>query len=372
MENQNFWILVGTRPEVIKQVPLYFELVRRHGKDRVSLIGTGQHRELLDQALSHFGVRLDHNLEIMKPGQSLTDSSAQVLLGMNDLFQYHKPDWLIVQGDTTSAAMAAWAAFQSGVPVAHNEAGLRSYDLENPFPEEANRRLISIVAKIHFAPTELAKKALLKEGIDEKSVFVTGNTGIDALKWTLDQPRPRSIDFVMNSIRNQGLRPVLLTAHRRENSGSMDGWFKALGEFLSVNPGYGLIYPLHPNHLARPAAEKHLRHLPQVHLVPALNYGETCHLLSACDLVVTDSGGIQEEAATLGIPTVICRKTTERMEAVEYGIARLAGTETDTILSVMNWAMNFAGKGSPHHPDSFPNSIFGNGQASVKIADLLQ
>jgi UDP-N-acetylglucosamine 2-epimerase (non-hydrolysing) len=367
MQMKKYWIIVGTRPEVIKQVPLYLELVQRYGKDQVKLIGTGQHRELLEQALSHFGVPLDLNLEIMRPHQSLSESSSAILNGMNLLFQSGRPDWLVVQGDTTSAAMAAWAGFQSGVRIAHNEAGLRSYDLENPFPEEANRKLISIVADLHFAPTSRARAALLREGVQESRIHTTGNTGIDALKWTLDQPRPSSIDFVLHSIRRQGLKPVLLTAHRRENGSTMDQWFMALKDFLRINPHLGLVYPLHPNHLAKPAADAHLSPLPQVHLMPALNYGETCHLLSECEMVVTDSGGIQEEAATLGVPTVICRKTTERMEAVDLGIARLAGTEPDTILSAMAWAQTVGrAKGT-----AFQNTVFGDGRASARIADLI-
>ena len=367
MKNKTHWIVVGTRPEVIKQVPLYLELVTRYGRDSVALVGTGQHRELLDQALSHFGVSLDFNLDIMKPAQTLSEASSAVLTGMSSLFVEHRPEWIIVQGDTTSAAMTAWAAFQAGIPVAHNEAGLRSYDLDHPFPEEANRRLISIVARLHFAPTERSKMALLNEGIDERIVHVTGNTGIDALRLTLGRPRPDSIQFVLKSLKSKGLRPVLLTAHRRENRESMESWFKSLAQFLTVNPDLGLIYPIHPNHLAKPAADQYLSTLPQAHVVPALNYGETCHLLAQCDLVVTDSGGIQEEAATLGIPTVVCRQTTERMEAVDAGIARLAGTESDTILSSMAWALR---QPKPKH-EGLKFDLFGDGYASERIADLL-
>ncbi len=367
MKNKTHWIIVGTRPEVIKQVPVYRSLVARHGPDAVALIGTGQHRELLDQALQHFGVKLDLNLETMRPSQSLTESSSAILEGMGALLREHRPRWLVVQGDTTSAAMAAWAAFQAGVKVAHNEAGLRSYDLQHPFPEEANRRLISIVSQVHFAPTERSKAALLREGIAEDLIHVTGNTGIDALRWTLDLPRPDSIQFVLKSLKSKNLRPVLLTAHRRENKESMDLWFRALAQFLIVNPDLGLIYPIHPNHLAKAAADRYLSATPQAHLVPALNYGETCHLLSECDLVVTDSGGIQEEAATLGIPTIVCRQTTERMEAVDAGIAKLAGTNADSILSSMLWALR-----QPKPPrKGLQHDLFGDGYAADRIADLL-
>ncbi len=368
MQKKKFWILVGTRPEVIKQVPLYRELKKRHGVDSVKLIGTGQHRELLDQALDHFGETLDLNLEIMRPGQSLADSAGAVLQGMNSLLQKDRPDWLIVQGDTTSAAMAAWAGFLNGVRIAHNEAGLRSYDLAHPFPEEANRKWISTIADLHFAPTEHARKALLREGAADGRIAVVGNTGIDALLWTLALERPGSIDQVLGSFQEKGLKPVLLTAHRRENRAAMDQWFLSLKNFLRINPDLGLIYPIHPNHLAKAAAEEHLSPLPQVRLLPALNYGETCHLLAACQMVVTDSGGIQEEAATLGIPTVICRNTTERQEAVEAGIARLAGTEPDTILSTMAWARAL----HPRKSASRIQPIFGDGTAAIRISDHLE
>ncbi len=360
--------MVGTRPEVIKQVPLYRELKKRHGQDSVKLIGTGQHRELLDQALAHFGETLDLNLGIMRPGQSLADSAGAVLQGMNSLFETERPDWLIVQGDTTSAAMAAWAGFLNGVRIAHNEAGLRSYDLAHPFPEEANRKWISTIADLHFAPTDLAYRALVREGVEEAKIATVGNTGIDALLWTLSRERPGSINSLLESLKQDGLKPVLLTAHRRENRAAMDQWFLALKNFLRINPDLGLVYPVHPNHLAKAAAEEHLSPLPQVRLLPALNYGETCHLLAECRMVVTDSGGIQEEAATLGIPTVICRHTTERREAVEAGIARLAGTEPDTILSAMAWAKSVR----PRERMKGIRPVFGDGTAAIRISDHLE
>ena len=364
MEKQKYWILVGTRPEVIKQIPLYFELVRQQGPENVALIGTGQHRELLDQALAHFNVKLTLNLNIMQANQTLASSSAAVLEGMGALFQKNKPEWIIVQGDTTSAAMAAWAAFQAGVKVAHNEAGLRSYNLQHPFPEEANRRLISVVADLHFAPTERAKKALIKEGVDARKIYITGNTGIDALRWTLNQPRPDSVHSLLLDLKENGLKPVLLTAHRRENKESMDEWFQALTQFLGLNPGLALVYPIHPNHAAKPAADKYFTGARQVRIIPATSYGETCHLLSECEFVVTDSGGIQEEASTMGLPVVVCRKTTERMEAVDAGMARLAGTETQSVLAAMNWALQ---KGRPKKA-GINYDIFGDGFAATKIA----
>ncbi len=373
LQGKRIWILVGTRPEVIKQAPLYLELANRLGQDQVALVGTGQHRELLEQALTHFGLKLDVTLEIMKPNQTLTGSAAAVLSGMERLFAFQRPDWLVVQGDTTSAAMAAWAAFVHKIRVAHNEAGLRSYDLLNPYPEEANRRLISVVADLHLAPTERARDALLAEKAPADRVFVTGNTGIDALRLTLAAPAPETASALCARILAGGRRPVLLTAHRRENSGEgMMQWFEALARFLRARPDIALIYPVHPNNLARPAIEAMLAPLPQVHLLPAIHYGETCHILKHSRFVVTDSGGIQEEASSLGIPVVVCRKTTERMEAVHAGIARLAGLEVESIVEAMDWAYSRSASASATPPVGIVRPIFGDGFASARIADLLR
>jgi len=368
LQNKKIWILVGTRPEVIKQAPLYFACCEKFGKDAVALLGTGQHRELLEQALAHFNLKLDYNMSIMKPGQTLTGSSAAVLEGMQQLLNEHKPEWIIVQGDTTTAAMAAWAGFQNDVKIAHNEAGLRSYDLRHPFPEEANRKLIGVVADVHFPPTKKAETALLAENTDKKKIFVTGNTGIDALRITLEMPEPQSVTALVQSITSKGLRPVLLTAHRRENQGeAIDQWFSALASFIDAHKDISLIYPMHPNNAGREAATKYLAAHERIHLMPAINYGETCHILKHARFVITDSGGIQEEASTLGMPVVVCRKTTERMEAVEAGVARLAGTSLSTILESMQWAYDRSANGN----ERTKRDIFGDGFSSKRIAEIL-
>lgn len=359
------WVVVGTRPEVIKQVPLFWACQKQFGKDQVKLIGTGQHRELLLQALEHFGAKLDSNFEIMRPGQSLSKVAAAVLENFDEAIENERPDWIIVQGDTTTAAMAAIAAFHRKIKVAHNEAGLRSHDINNPFPEEANRKLISVIASLNFAPTNLAKTALINEGITPDLIHVTGNTGIDALMWTLHQKCPQTISTLVEEQASHNRKPVLLTAHRRENAGSvMDHWFQALESFFSRNPDLCLIYPTHPNNLAREYSYKYLQKLPNAVVTEPLSYLETTHLLKSCHFVVTDSGGIQEEAATLGIPTIVCRKTTERMEAVETGIAKLVDPEKiPEILSEMNWAKNNA-ISKLQYP-------FGRGDAAQKIASIL-
>ncbi len=365
--NKKIWILVGTRPEVIKQVPVYEACVRRFGLENVAFVGTGQHRELLVQALDYFGHKLDENFDLMTPTQTLPGISAKVLERVGKAFEQDKPEWIVVQGDTTSAAMAAWAAFQSGVKVLHNEAGLRSYDLQHPYPEEANRRLISVVAQVHCVPTAKAKQALLSEGTRSDQIHITGNPGIDALRMALERKPSRELETLRAKVPTERL--VLMTAHRRENRGdAVDQWFRGLREFLDAREDLSLIYPMHPNEMAREAFKKHLESSDRAILATPLPYGDTVHLLKSASWVVTDSGGIQEEATTLGMPVVVCRKTTERMEAVESGWSRLAGTETSGIMDAMAWAdqraRELGGKKS-----WLP--IFGDGHAADRIAALV-
>jgi len=359
------WILVGTRPDVIKQMPVYLACCEKFGRDKVALIGTGQHRELLDQALDHFELCLNHDLQVMKSGGSLNELAAAILQGIDRLFRDQTPDWLVVQGDTTSAAMACWAGFQNHVKVAHSEAGLRSYDLQNPYPEEANRRLISLVADLHFAPTEDAKNVLLAEGIDPDRVLLTGNPGIDALRMTLDMPESELSREIRERMERDQLKTVLLTAHRRENKGEgMAQWFEGLARFMEQHTDLALIYPIHPNLSASGPAEKFLASNPRVFIKPAFSYAETCHLLEYCRFVVTDSGGIQEEAAALGIPTVVCRRATERHEAIRAGLARLAGTLTDQVLEAMEWAYQTPRLKANERFHSF----YGDGYSAQRIA----
>jgi UDP-N-acetylglucosamine 2-epimerase (non-hydrolysing) len=283
---------------------------------------------------------------------------------MGEAIKRQKPDFVVVQGDTTTAAITAMSAFHNKVPVFHNEAGLRSYNLHHPFPEEANRRWISVVADRHFAPTETAKKALLQEGVAEEDVLVTGNPGVDSLFWTVEQRvESKVLDQVKQKV-EQGLKPVLITSHRRENSGSfMDNWFRSLKGFGEKHPELFFICPLHPNQLAREHAERHLGGSERALLCEPLSYAETCHTLKQCFFVVTDSGGIQEEAVSLGVPVVVCRKVTERMEGVKAGWSRLADPqETEQVLDGMKWAYDLA-KAPPEK--SLP---FGDGRASQVMA----
>lgn len=362
------WVLVGTRPEALKQAPVYLALREALGADRVRLIGTGQHRELLEQALANFGLSLDEDLHTMEPHQTPISTSAAILGRLEPLLERDRPEWIVVQGDTTSAAMAAWAGFHAGARIAHNEAGLRTYDLAQPFPEEANRKLIAVVAELHFAPTERAREALLAEGVPDRAIHVTGNPGIDALRVTLAQPAPPRIDELTGAVRSAGRELVLMTAHRRENQGpGMEEWFATLAAFLGEHPELELVYPMHPNRAGEAAARHHLRALGAVRIEEPFGYAETCHLLRHCRFVITDSGGIQEEAATLGVPVVVCRRATERPEAVDVGLAALAGTDAGPLSRALRWAHD---RGTSDREEHF-TPIFGDGHAADRIVRIL-
>jgi len=363
------WFIVGTRPECIKQAPVCAACRSAAAPDLVSLVGTGQHRELLQTALEDFGLRLDANFDIMKKGQSLPSIMAAVLTNFEALATRGRPDWVVVQGDTTTACAAALAAAQMGIKIAHNEAGLRTYDAKNPFPEEANRRVIASLADLHFAPTERARTALLGEGIADSRIHVVGNPGIDSFLAMLEREPPAATADLVRRIKGEGQDIVLLTAHRREAKGrGMDHLFRAMKSFLTRNPSYSLVYPVHPNDISAAAAESHIASLAaQTYIVPAMDYASLCHVLSVARLVVTDSGGIQEEAATLGIPTVVCRRVTERQEAIELGIARVAGLDERGITESLEWAHELFSKRQDHW-DERP---FGDGASGPRIAEIL-
>ena len=357
------WIVLGTRPEVIKQVPLFLVLREKEGPKRVVLVSSGQHTDLLSQALRQFDLLPDMALSPDKNfSGNLGETNGNILRSMSQAMERERPRSVIVQGDTATAAMTALAAFYNKIPVIHNEAGLRSYDLNHPFPEEGNRKFVSTIASLHLCPTELAKTALLKEGYEERKIAVVGNTGIDALRYVLERQPSREMGALIAEKSGTEKHLILLTAHRRENSEGMKHWFKAIGSFLTGHPELHMIYPVHPNNLARHAAGEFLKGCPNITICDPLSYVDTAHALRHSRFVVTDSGGIQEECATLGIPVVICRNTTERPEVLAWGIAKLCGTETDRVIAGMDWALHLEHK--PEFPEDAP---FGNGRSSEKI-----
>jgi UDP-N-acetylglucosamine 2-epimerase (non-hydrolysing) len=321
-------LVFGTRPEAVKMAPLVLAL-RAHPREFVPRVAvTAQHRGMLDQVMRLFGIRPNHDLDIMRPGQSLTDISVRALARLEPVFQKERPDMVLVHGDTTTTLLAALGAFYQKIPVGHVEAGLRSHDPANPFPEEINRKLTDAVATLHFAPTREAKQNLSREGVHAKSIFVTGNTGIDALHLGLAHMK-RHPPRLPKAVALAAAHPfVLLTAHRRENFGRpFETVFKTLRDVARSRPQHHFIYPVHPNPNVKGPAFKFLGDLPNVCLTEPLDYGPLIYLLKHCLFAVTDSGGIQEEAPSLGKPVLVLRHVTERPEAVRAGTVRLVGTE---------------------------------------------
>lgn len=356
--------VVGTRPEAIKMAPVVVALRQALGAGAVVLLATGQHRELLDETLSVFGLTPDVDLGAMRPGQELGGLTARLIEGLDDQFRGLLPTVVVAQGDTTSVLAAAMAAFYRRVPFAHVEAGLRTGCIDRPFPEEMNRVVTARLARWHFAPTELARRALLAEGVHAESVHVTGNTVIDALLATARECR-RGV----KSAHDASSRRILLTAHRRENFGKpIERVFEALLELLEIYSDLEVIYPVHPNPNVKLRAYEMLGDHSRVKMVAPLNYRDFVSALDQCTLVLTDSGGVQEEAPALGKPVVVLREDTERPEAVEAGVARLVGTERAAIVATVRELLD--------DPQAYASmargaSPYGDGQAAARIAEVL-
>ena len=321
----------GTRPEAIKMAPVIRELQKQPARADVRVCVTGQHREMLDQVLRLFEIIPDHDLDIMRADQSLTEVTAAALTGLDAVIASERPDWVVVQGDTTTAMAAALVAFYHRVRIAHVEAGLRSWNRAHPFPEEINRRLADDLSNLHFAPTEVARQNLLREGHDGSTVIVTGNTVIDALHWVAGLPAPRDLEVL---IPGNGARLLLVTAHRRESFGpAMEEICLALRDLATR---YGdtvrIVYPVHLNPRVRGPVHHTLGDMRNIALVPPLDYLRFVHLMKRAYLVLTDSGGVQEEAPGLGKPVLVLREVTERPEAVAAGTARVVGTSRERVV----------------------------------------
>jgi len=322
-------IVFGTRPEVIKLAPVILEL-EKHGIPKI-VCSTGQHRQMLDQMVKIFGISVDIDLDIMEPNQTLEGITAKVLTKISGVLEQYQPATVIVQGDTTTAFAAGLAAFYKKIPVAHVEAGLRTNNRYNPFPEEISRRLISQIATINFAPTELAAQNLLHDGIDQDSIFVTGNTVVDALAWVLNRNIPIE-DPMLHVIESAKGPIVLVTTHRRENLGDgMTAIFSAIKRLATDMPNVTIIFPVHLNPVIQKHSSEVLGNLSNVHLLKPLCYTDLAIAMKASRIILTDSGGIQEEAPSLGRPVLVMRQTTERPEGVEAGSAKLVGLDADTI-----------------------------------------
>ena len=359
-------VLIGTRPEAVKLMPVVRALAAAGQPPSVWV--TGQHREMLEPILAELDLRAEEHLQVMRPGQSLVDLSARVLTATRDLVARKRPRALVVEGDTTSVAMGALAAYYEGVGVAHVEAGLRTGDKYQPFPEEINRRVLGAVGDLHFAPTHWASDNLLREGIPQERIVVTGNTVIDALHDIVERP----IDLSQGSLAglDNALQIILVTAHRRENfGGPMARIFQALRTIADEYSGRAyLIYPVHLNPNVQEPAHRLLGDVPNIRLIEPLDYLSMVHLMKRAHLILTDSGGIQEEAPALGKPVLVLREVTERPEALQAGTAILVGTDTERIVQETRRLMD-----DPEAYAAMARAVnpFGDGHAAERIVEAL-
>ena len=363
-EMKTVMLVFGTRPEAIKMCPLVNELKSRQTIKTVVCV-TGQHRQMLDQVLDAFQVVPDYDLSIMKDKQTLFDITTNILNGIGAVLDEVKPDVVLVHGDTSTTFVTALACFYKQIPVGHVEAGLRTYNIYSPYPEEFNRQAVGIVAKYNFAPTELSKENLLREGKDAGSIFVTGNTAIDALKTTVRENYSHpELEWAADS------RLIMITAHRRENLGQpMHNMFRAIRRVMDEHSDVKAIYPIHMNPVVRAAAEEELRGCDRIHIIEPLEVLDFHNFLARSYLILTDSGGIQEEAPSLGKPVLVMRDTTERPEGIKAGTLKLVVTDEEVIYS------NF--KELLENKDAYQSMAhaanpYGDGCACKRIADILE
>jgi len=358
-------LIFGTRPEAIKMAPLALALKQRTEVETVICV-TAQHRQMLDQILDWFHIQPDYDLNLMRPNQTLAGLTASALENVTTVLEKIEPDVVLVQGDTTTAMAAAMAAFYQKIPIGHIEAGLRTHHLYNPFPEEVNRHLISVMATYNFAPTVTARAALLHEGASAESIYLTGNTVIDALQWTVAQPYPLDLGIPLDL---PDERLILITGHRRESFGpAFESICMALRQIAERNPSARLIYPVHLNPNVQEPVYRLLADVERVHLTDPLPYPAFAHLMAHAWLIISDSGGVQEEAPALGKPVLVMRETTERPEAIEAGTAKLVGTDTATIVAEAERLLHDQ---AAYDAMAHAHSPFGDGHAAEKIAAIL-
>ena len=357
-------LVFGTRPEAIKMCPLVNTLKERENLQTVVCV-TGQHRQMLDMVLDAFSVTPDYDLSIMKERQTLFDVTTNILERIREVLEKEHPDVVLVHGDTSTTFVTALACFYMQIPVGHVEAGLRTYNIYSPYPEEFNRQAVSIIAKYNFSPTELSRDNLLKEGHDPASIYVTGNTAIDALKTTVREGYTHpELEWASDS------RLIMITAHRRENLGEpMHHMFRAIRRIIDEHPDIKAIYPIHMNPVVRQAADEELGDCDRVHIIEPLDVLDFHNFLSRSYLILTDSGGIQEEAPSLGKPVLVMRDTTERPEGIAAGTLKLVGTEEETIYNSFKELLEDK---SVYDRMSRASNPYGDGLACQRIADILE
>ena len=360
--------IFGTRPEAIKMAPLVKELEKREEIESKVCV-TAQHREMLDQVLEYFEIKPDFDLNIMKSKQSLTGITNRVLEGLEEVFIKEKPDMILVHGDTTTTFAGALAAFYQQIKVGHVEAGLRTFDKYFPFPEEMNRKLTGSLADLHFAPTKGSKNNLLREGISENDIYITGNTVIDAMLHTVKEDY-KFENEELNKIDYVNKKVIMITAHRRENWGEpMRDIFAAVRELVTKNENVNVIFPMHKNPLIRELANESFKGVEdKIHLIEPLEYVDFANLMAKCYLIMTDSGGIQEEAPALGKPVIVLRTETERPEAVEAGTVKLAGINKEDIYNIADELIN-----NEEAYDKMAHAVnpYGDGKACSRIVEYI-
>lgn len=357
-------VVFGTRPEAIKMCPLVQELKKRDGVKTIVCV-TQQHKHMLDQVLDIFHIVPEYKLNIMKEQQTLFDITTNIINGLKSIIESEMPDVVLVHGDTTTAFSAAVAAFYLKVPIGHVEAGLRTYDMYAPYPEEFNRRVISLVSKYNFAPTKTSFINLVKEGVNEKNIWITGNTAIDTFKTTIKENyKHAELEWCKDS------RMILITAHRRESHGSkMEGMFRAMNRVINEHEDVKAIYPVHLNPKVREIAFRTFVNNKRIHLIEPLDVLDFHNFIKASYLILTDSGGIQEEAPSLGKPVLVLRDTTERPEGISAGTIKLAGTSEECIYEIFTELLDDERK---YYSMSKTVNPYGDGRASERIADILE
>lgn len=368
--------VLGTRPEAIKLVPVIKELERNAAKVESVVVATAQHRQMLDQVLSLFGIVPDYDLDIMRPEQDLFSLTSRALLGLRTVLEREKPDFLLTQGDTTTTLAAALAAFYLHIPIGHIEAGLRTYDKYRPFPEEANRRLVSTLADVHFAPTHAARDNLVREGVPLQRIHVTGNTAIDALLSVIHRPPSATslgllerLGFSSGTPTANGRLLILVTSHRRENWGQpIKDLCRAIVQIVAVYPEAQVAFSVHPNPQVQEIVRAELAGVQRVHLLEPLAYEPFVRLMQRAHILVTDSGGIQEEGTALGKPVLVWRDTTERPEGVKAGVLKIVGTQGESLLLAVSKLLSDA---PPHAAIARMSDIYGDGHASQRIVRAL-
>lgn len=356
-------LVFGTRPEAIKMCPLVKELKTRPNLKTLVCV-TGQHRQMLDQVLKTFDVEPDYDLSIMKDKQTLFDVTCNILTSIKPVLEEVKPDVVLVHGDTSTTFATALACFYLQIPVGHVEAGLRTYDIYSPYPEEFNRQVVSIISQYNFAPTQMSKDNLLRAGYKEESIYITGNTAIDALQTTVREKYTHSeLDWA------KGSRLIMITAHRRENLGQpMHNMFRAIRGIIDEHQDVKAIYPIHMNPVVREAAQQELGDCDRIHIIEPLDVLDFHNFLARSYLIITDSGGIQEEAPSLGKPVLVMRDTTERPEGIAAGTLKLVGTDEKVIYDAFRLLLNDQ---TAYEKMSKASNPYGDGLASKRIADIL-